>query len=46
MNKSRIIKLALAIGIIGSIALTYHTMVIQRDFEIFVNPDGLPELEE
>ena len=46
MNKSRIIKIALALGILGSIALTYFTIVVQRDFEIFVNPDGLPELEE
>jgi hypothetical protein len=46
MTISHLIRLALALGIIGSITLTYYTIVVRHDFEIFVNPDGLPELEE
>lgn len=45
MTRSTCIKAVLAIGIICSIVLSFYTKIVQEDFDVFINPDGLPELE-
>lgn len=46
MNRSSIIKLVLAIGIISSILVTYYVKIVQEDYTIFWSESGLPDLEE
>lgn len=46
MRSSKIVKIILLLGIIFSIAVTYYVMIVQKDFKVFTNPDGLPELDE
>jgi len=43
---SAFIKIALALGILASIGITYQSKIVNEDFEVFTNPDGLPELDE
>lgn len=44
-NLSLTIRFATAFLIIGSILLTYNTMVVRHDYQVFTHPDG-PEIEE
>lgn len=39
------IRVLTGILIIASIIITYRTMIVNHDYEVFTNPDG-PDLEE
>lgn len=46
MTPSAAIKILWTWGVLLSIAMSYYVMVEKQNFEVLVNPDGLPELEE
>lgn len=46
MTPSTIVKILWTWGVVLSIGMSYYVMVEKQDFEVLVNPDGLPELEE
>ena len=41
-----VVRTAFVVGIAVSIAITYQSKIVNEDFEIFTNSDGLPELDE
>lgn len=40
------VRVVLAIYIALSIVMCFNKLLVQKDYEVFVNEDGLPELEE
>ena len=43
---SVVIKLLLAISIVGAILFIFYVKIIEKDYEIFYNEDGMPIIEE
>lgn len=43
---SVLLRSLLIIGIAFSIGVTYYAMLVEGDFPIFANPDGVPTIEE
>lgn len=40
------VRIVLIVYIALSIVMCFNKLMLQKDYEVFVNEDGLPELEE
>lgn len=46
MAPSTLVKILWTWGVALSIGMSYYVMVHEQSFEVLMNEDGLPELEE
>lgn len=46
MKKKRLTFVLLFLGIILSILSCYYTMIVKSNYEIFINEDGIPKIDD
>ena len=45
-TQTALIRIVLAVYIALSIWMCFNELLLQKDYQVFTNDDGLPELEE